>query len=181
MVVELASSSAEHVAHLYDRDDLLVQALVDFTNEGLRRGQPVVLLATGDHWNAVEQRLRAQDMQVGRLLQRRDIIVIDAEEALRQIAVGGTFDRERFATLLRSVIDPARGLHRVFGGLVSLLAARGRLDKAIEIETLADELVSQGQATVLCGYHQHHLGTAPRAVDRIAACHRRTVLLAAGA
>jgi two-component system cell cycle response regulator DivK len=149
----------EHTVRFYSRDDEVCDAVADFTRGGLAAGARVVLLATASHWNDVQPRLIAAGINVAASIDRGEIVVYDADDELRQISVDGDVSlrlfRERLAALCAAINAP----FHLYGELVNLLAARGDLHVATEIEAAGHELAHLG-ATVLCTYDLRHLEAA---------------------
>ena len=168
---------AQHLVAFYQDPEALSLALTGSILAGIRSGEQIVLVVTRPHWASVEARLRAEEVQVGRLLQRRQIVVVDAEELLAQVAADGLLDLDRLEALFESLLDPALAPHRVFGELVSLLAARGHLEEALKVEKLGTALASRVTVTMACAYDLAHLRHDPEAIDAVAACHERAVSL----
>lgn len=166
---------AQHLVAFYQDPEALCLALTGSVLAGIRSGEQIVLIVTRPHWTSVEARLRVQQVQVGRLLQRRQIVVVDAEEVLAQVTADGPLDLDRLQALLESLLDPALAPHRVFGELVSLLAARGHFEEALKVEKLGMALASRATVTVACAYDLAHLRHDPEAIDAVAACHERAV------
>ncbi len=147
--------------------------------EGLRKGERVVLLTTAQHWSDVQAGLRASEAAVEGLLPDREIVFLDAEDVLEDITVDGVIEPDRFRAKLQSLTADA-GPFRIFGEVVSLVAARGGLDMALRLEELGRVLTRDGQTAVLCAYHLNHIDTARESVRRIAEHHDRTTGLTPG-
>jgi KaiC/GvpD/RAD55 family RecA-like ATPase len=169
----------EHVVTFYEHDEALCRAVVEFVSEGLTKGERVVLVTTAHHWSAVHAALRASEAAVEDLVSNRQIVFVDAEDVLQDITVDGVIDPDRFRAKLQSVTADA-GPFRIFGEVVSLVAARGGLDMALRLEELGRALTRQGQTAVLCAYHLNHIDTMRETVRRIAEHHDRTTDLTSG-
>jgi hypothetical protein len=179
MALSNRARTHEHVVTFYEHDEALCRAVVEFVLEGLRKGERVVLLTTARHWSAVHAALHASDAAVEDLVSGRQIIFIDAEDVLQDITVDGVIEPNRFRTKLQSATADA-GPFRIFGEVVSLVAARGGLDMALRLEELGGVLTREGQAAVLCAYHLNHIDTVRESVRRIAEHHDRTTDLTLG-
>ena len=138
-----------------------------------------MLLTTAPHWSAVQAGLRASNAAVEDLVPDRQIVFIDAEDVLDDITVDGVIEPDRFRAKLQSVTADV-GPFRIFGEVVSLVAARGGLDMALRLEELGRVLTRDGQTAVLCEYHLNHIDTAGESVRRIAEHHDRTADLTLG-
>ena len=156
-----SSASPEHRVAFFDQDDVLCHAAADFVAEGVNRHERVLVLVTADHWATI-----------GALLGHvsPDVTFIDADEILRQIVVDGTVDTQRFGALMLEALAAQARPCRVFGELVSLLAARGLMHTTIAIEEYGHVVAQESGGHVLCAYDLRHLDSAG---DRqsITACH----------
>jgi CheY-like chemotaxis protein len=161
-----------HSVLFYERDDILVDALTAFAAEGLDAGERVIAIATPQHIASLVSALGSRPEPHP---PQNNLVLLYAADTLRRIAPDGDFEPQRLFDWLGPMVDA--GPCRVFGEMVSLLAERGRLDAAFEVEAAGDELAHQKHARVLCGYDLRHLAGAPLddAVARIAAGHGTVV------
>jgi hypothetical protein len=119
--------------------------------------------------------LDAQGIALTRAAAEGRLLFLDADEVLDGLTVEGKVSVDDFRTALRRFID-SRMKQRIYGELVSLLAARGDVAGAVSIEALGHELAHGLHIPVLCGYHTG--GDSPLSVDaigRIEAVHDRSV------
>ncbi len=164
--------AGEHVVHFY-RDDLdLCSAVTRFILEGVERRERSIVLVTEMHWRAICESLK----QSGHESATRQVTFVDADATLRDIMVDGVPNTQRFAEAVQQVIADAHPHRvRIFGELVTLLAQRGALDAALEIERVGHQLTASTGCQVLCAYDLYHLDTAGEDVQRVAAAHHRAV------
>lgn len=164
--------AGEHVVHFY-RDDLdLCAAVTRFILQGVDRGERSIVLATETHWRAICESLK----QSGHEPATREVTFVDADAMLRDIVVDGVPNTRRFAEAVQQFIDGAHPQRvRIFGELVTLLAERGLLDAALEIELVGHQLTASTGCEILCGYDLCHLNTAGDDVQRVAGAHHRAV------
>ncbi|HTL44394.1 MAG TPA: MEDS domain-containing protein [Vicinamibacterales bacterium] len=144
---------SRHAVTLFDSDASRAAAIATFVLEALVADEPVAVLATGAHWEAVVRAAGEGAALISQRLTDGRLAFLDAEVLLYDISRGGVPDRELFrraiGQLQRSL--PA-GRVRVYGELVDLLAARGDLDAALRLEQLWNELLDREPITLLCGY-----------------------------
>src|SRR6185503_19025359 len=166
--------SAHHVAGLYRTDDFLAGRVASFITEGLTSGEQVIVLATASHWAAISERLAETGLAFRRAVTEGQLMLLDATEVLDGLTVDGHVSVDGFRAALTRFIVPATR-QRVYGELVSLLAARGDLQTALAIEAVGHELAHILRIPLLCGYH---LGgeqpLMPEAIRSIEAAHDRT-------
>jgi hypothetical protein len=156
---------AEHVVALYHSDDFVEGRVASFIAEGLTLGERVVVLCTKSHWSAVASRLESGAVDLARAASDRRLVFIDAEEVLDRIADRGTVPADTLNDILRPLMTPTTKT-RVYGELVSLLAARGEIDAALAVERLGQQLAHTGGVQVMCGYHVN--GARPLTASEIA-------------
>jgi len=120
--------ACEHLVQFYDDDPALIDSLEGFVAGGLLTGESVIVLATREHREALEARLKSRGYDVPYLQARDQYIAMDAEATLGTFMVDGWPDDVRFHSMLRPLLARARSKgHRVraFGEMVALLLARG--------------------------------------------------------
>jgi hypothetical protein len=170
----LAPRQSVHVAGFYQTDSFLAERVAAFISEGLTAGERVIVLVTASHWTDVSARLNQTGLAFRRAVTEGRLVVLDATDVLEGLTVEGRVNVEAFRAAMGRFIAP--GVRpRIYGELVSLLAARGDVDSAIAIESIGHELAHTFDIPVLCGYHvggDHPL--APEAMSRIAAAHDRS-------
>jgi hypothetical protein len=118
--------------------------------------------------------LNESGLEFRRAVTEGRLLLLDANEVLDGLTVEGRVSVEGFRAALARFIAPGVR-QRIYGELVSLLAARGDLDTAMAIESVGHELAHTLRMPVLCGYHaggDHPL--TREAIRRIAAVHDRS-------
>lgn len=148
-------SPCEHILQLYEDDEVFFDALTKFVAEGLLAEEAVIVLATGEHLNVLEQRLAAKciDIQTARL--RNQFIVRDADEVLSKLLVNNWPDREVFMEMVTELLTLARGSGRrvrAFGELVAVMWARGLNGATVNLEHLWHELIEKEGFPLFCAY-----------------------------
>jgi hypothetical protein len=175
-----APAARRHLAQLYTEDEMLVRVVGDFVTAGLGQGDGILLIAKADHRTALARHLEDHGFTLGLLARRRQLILLDANEALPMLCVGGVPDRTRFQGLIGGAVRACRraGFQRIraFGEVVDLLL-RQSLDAALHLEALWNELVATRGLTLLCGYRIDAFD--PRAyhgiLQRVCAAHSHLV------
>jgi CheY-like chemotaxis protein len=166
--------TAEHLVLFYEHDDECLGKATAFVREGRSRGERVLLLTSPDRWRLVRERLAGDGHDVDGAVRTREIVVVDAATLAERVTGADHVDRGLARELLRHAAGDTGRPFRVFGDLVSLLAARGRIDAAIEFEALGHELAHEAGSPVLCAYDLRHLD-AGAGVSRIREVHDRVV------
>src|SRR5262245_4452514 len=99
-------SPSRHQVQFYDSDAYLTRVVADFLAPGLRTGEGGVVIATGPHREALLKELASRRLDVQRALRSGRLALLDAEDVLQELMVGGQPDWHRF---LRVVGDTIRG------------------------------------------------------------------------
>src|SRR4030095_15296787 len=82
----------------------------------------------------------------------------DAQTALDRFIIGDRPDAKRFDETIGAAVRRicALGRPRIYGEMVDILAGRGLLDAAYELEILWNELAARESFHLLCGYTSAH-------------------------
>ena len=140
---------------VYSGDSDLLGDLTRFVTEGLSRDDVVVLLATGDHRDGLEEALHlvGADVDTARLAGRYHSL--DAAEMLASFMADGSPDpvafEERVGGLIRR-LGASGGVVRAFGEMVAILWEGGDVAAAIEVEALWNALSAKLDFLLYCGY-----------------------------
>ena len=148
---------AGHDAHFYRSEESLVKSVVDFLADGIRVGQPIIVIATPEHRRAFIDSLRARNLDPDALFAGRLAIWLDARETLNSFIDGGMPNRELFMATVGSVFERLLDKRhylvvRAFGEMVDLLWKDGNIDGAILLEKHWNELALRYKYSLLCGY-----------------------------
>ncbi len=154
------AGAVRHVASFYPTDVKLVVDLARFVGEGLRRGEPAVLIATPRHLDGLIHALDADGLPVAALLRDRMITTLDAADTLSELLVGGVPDHERFHSVIAPVLAAAAGRGprvRAFGEMVDLLWQAGDISGTLALEGLWNEALSDDRLVLWCAYRASSL------------------------
>jgi hypothetical protein len=141
-------------------DDLAIsQELVRFVEDGLALGESVVVVANRLHRASIAA-WRADHPPIG---DSDFLLVSDAAETLETFMVAGSPDPALFEETVGALVEhAARGGRavRVFGEMVAVLWAAGNVTGALALETLWNDMASNQQFFLLCGYPEALLAEA---------------------
>lgn len=151
----VSETSGNHLVQFYDGEPAsLVANVAAFLDEGLERGDSIVVIATPEHGDAFVSALgssRSRDVRARRL------VLLDAAATLEQIMTNGHPDWRRFEAVVGGTIrglqraKPGAGL-RAYGEMVGLLWAAGRIDAAVQLEKFWNVLLGGNEFTLFCAY-----------------------------
>jgi PAS domain S-box-containing protein len=149
----------EHVAYFYQASDSLLEALCDFIGRALGAGNAAIIIATKVHLEGLEHRLGARGLDTHKASQQGRYLALDASETLAKIMLEGMPDASRFAEIVggaiaqtRASVKAARPEIAAFGEMVSLLWTEGKIDAAIRLEQLWNELANKHSFSLRCAY-----------------------------
>jgi hypothetical protein len=143
-----------------DRSSLAV-TVARFLSEGLRVGQPAIIVATPDHAAAILSELETLNLDVSKLRETAELQVFDAARVLSSFMIGSQPDALMFKSNVGDMIDRLCANRdpcpiRVYGEMVDLLWRDGNSDAAIRLEILWNQLASAYDFSLLCGYAAWH-------------------------
>ena len=106
---------------------------------------------------AIEESLATHQLDVRRLKQFGDLIVLDARETLETIMADGMPHASLFRHVLGTTFAELARIHpkrtvRAYGEMVNVLWKDGLTAAAIRLETLWNDLAKSHDFKLLCGY-----------------------------
>jgi hypothetical protein len=113
------------------------------------------VVATESHRNGLLQGLQARGVDTAAAAQQEHFLLLDAAEALSEFMENAGPSRERFLSTVAPLIRCAEIKHKrveLFGEMVALLCADGRMKAAIELEQLWNELAQTHSFRLRCAY-----------------------------
>jgi anti-sigma regulatory factor (Ser/Thr protein kinase) len=181
----VALSPGDHVVHVYQDDADLAGTVVAELAPALAAGEPIIVIAVGDHRRSFGEALAARGMAMDAAEAAGLLVWRDAEQVAAALLSDGGIDRPGFeasiAALVRRVAADHAALH-VYGEIVGVLWRLGEVVAAIELEQLWTGLMADVPTmSLLCGYaadvvagpdsvdgyveicasHHHVIGAAP--------------------
>ena len=118
----------EHILHIYKDEENFLDMLAGFVGGGINAGDCVMVIATPEHLQKLEKRLRDHVVGVELLRSGELYIPVDAVELVSRIMVNGWPDSKSFLEILSRYVARANQLGRkirAFGEVVALLCAEG--------------------------------------------------------
>src|SRR5579885_533156 len=148
-----------HFVQFYETDEFLLNTLSNFIGAGLGSGEPCIVIATKAHREDLEERLKANELDLAAARAHSTYISLDAEETLAKFMEQDSLVPERFYEVIGQVLAQAsmgQKQLRIFGEMVELLWARGQQSTAIQLEALWNELHNTYPSfSLLCAYPMH--------------------------
>ncbi|MGH7852589.1 MAG: MEDS domain-containing protein [Candidatus Binatia bacterium] len=146
---------SEHCVQIYDDDNVFMDTLEGFTNDGLVSGDGVIAIATPSHLEALETRLSLSGLDVNAARAQDRYIPLEAEQVLERFMVKQWPDNDLFRSVATELVARARGNGRrvrVFGEMVALLWARGDQAETVQLEHLWQGLCRTESFALFCAY-----------------------------
>jgi MEDS: MEthanogen/methylotroph, DcmR Sensory domain len=172
-----------HFVDFFAEDDKLVAAATNFLKEGFARGASCIAILTTDHFDQVSGSLAAHGMDVQQLIDEYRLVALDTSETLETLWTEERLDicafNRKFSELIRLMSAGGREVY-IIGEMVDLLAARGRLDLAMQVEDLCNDLSRQHVFRMYCLYCENSLRDFPADASRRTICATHSGSLLAG-
>jgi len=159
---DLLSSDDERHSHsvqLYSEDASLVDALGDFVDAALDRGEAAVVLATPQHRRELTRELITRGVDISTATQQGRFVALDAAQTLSLVLLEGRPDPARFASCIGDVLARARmatgnplSTVSIFGEIVGMLWTAGKFEAALQLEQLWNELSATQSFHLRCAY-----------------------------
>ncbi len=150
---------SRHELQIYPNDDSLLEGFAKFIAGGLSAGNAVVVLATETHRRGLFQKLQTQGFDLDAIIRSGSYISIDVFETLSSFIPYDQPDPARLENMVSRLIETASktptGSTRsvtACGECAPLLWTQGKLDAALRVEELWDEVSHKYGLNSLCGY-----------------------------
>jgi len=146
-----------HDVQFYRTDEYLIESVVRFLSDGIRAGQPIIVIATEQHRRAFVEGLQKRGLDPDKLYTGQLSVWLDARETLNAFMESSTPNRELFYATVGSVFERLVEKRyylvvRAYGEMVDLLYKDGNPEGAILLEELWNELANRYKYSLLCGY-----------------------------
>jgi len=156
-----STPSHYHAVRFYDSDRSLARIVADFLAEGVRTGNPGIVVATPIQRAGIIRELMSGSLDVVELERSRELLFLDARETLATFMRDGKPDPNRFRDRMCEVLQTVcRGRAdctvRIFGQMVDVLWQERETDAAIRLEILWNHLARTKAFSLLCGYSMGH-------------------------
>jgi len=177
-------SQGDHVAYFYKESDSLLEALSSFIGSALGAGNAAVVIATKMHREGLLHRLTARGLDMPKATNEGRYLELDAAELLSKLMVEGMPDSGRFEAIVGGAIDrtkarakTARPEIAAFGEMVSLLWTEGKVEAAIRLEQLWNELATKLAFSLRCAYPVSHFNGEKNSQPLMRVCAEHTAIV----
>jgi DNA-binding NarL/FixJ family response regulator len=159
LVLRESKMAHSHEVQFYPDDAAFLFGLTCFVEAALKARNPVIVVATESHRKSLLQRLLASGAEVAAAVEEGLYLPLDVDEALPTFMVNDMPDPVQFlkvmGDLLSSATKAAKAKHpriAACGEFSPTLWAQGKVDAAIQVEQLTDEIARTRNVDILCGY-----------------------------
>lgn len=146
----------ERVLHIYDDEAPFIDSLASFVGTGINAGESAILILTPAHRLNLELKLRDHAVHLDTLSEDNRYIAREAAFALDRIMEGGQLDLSKFSSMMKSLLEEARGRDgrrvRIYDEMVVLLRQSGRYEEVHALEKIWSECSARENFTLLCAY-----------------------------
>lgn len=169
---------SEHVVHFYEQEDVLLNSLETFVLHGLMAGEGVVLIALPGHRTAVEFRLAAHGLNLGKLITNGQLVLMDAATTLSSFMRDGMPDEFLFEEKIGSLFKRVRERYptvRAFGEMVGILWEQDQRAATIRLEEFWQAYCRREGLMLYCAYRRAAFAAEPASMGRISAQHTSVI------
>lgn len=154
---------------LFDSSKSLADTVAKFLIGGLERNESALVVATPEHRELLSRRLEQAGWNVHKLIAANRLMVCDAVQTLDKFMRKDTPSPIAFDEVVGTVVQQLSHGKRlwIYGEMVDVLAARGNLRAAQQLEEMWNLLGQRECFTLFCGYASGHFGD-PRAAKALA-------------
>jgi signal transduction histidine kinase len=155
------SRPKDHIVQFYEGEDFLCKVAGDYLECGLRGGEALLVVATGEHCRAFERELAQRGIDVDLERQERRLVLLDADEALAKVCLNGAPEWDLFERELGGLMDASArvcrsGRVRAYAEMVDLLWREGLTGAALALEGMWNRLSRMHSFSLLCAYSLAH-------------------------
>jgi hypothetical protein len=176
------SVCCNHSVFFYVNQSEFPDALHQFFAAAVQSGNPMVLIMTPEHRELFNDCVLKKYIDPRTMASVRLLTELDARETLEKFVQHGKVNARRFREVIGGALNAVQEFHTgkltwAYGEMVDLLAKDGLRDQAITLENLWNDLATEMNFSLLCGYE---LDPADHTVNPefiLSACHAHTHVL----
>ncbi|HXW38919.1 MAG TPA: ATP-binding protein [Acidimicrobiales bacterium] len=169
-----------HLVDFFADDEALIVRVACHLERGLVEGGTAIAICTPGHRRALGRALAATGWNVEAAELSGSLVLLDARQTLAALTVDGHPDAAAYEAtlghLVRARSVPVRPC-RMFDEMVTVLWADGRVNEAIELEELWNNLLAETSADLYCAYSSELLGDCAHAADVARVCQLHSSVL----
>jgi DNA-binding NarL/FixJ family response regulator len=148
-----------HEVAFYSDHAAFVVGFTRFIEAALEAGNAVIVVVTKSHQKSLLQRLQERGVNIAAAIEEGRYLHLDVVETLSTFMVSDLPDSVRFFGAVSDLIAPAaraaageKSGVAICGECASILWAQGKADAAFQVEQLCNQLATQYEMNILCGF-----------------------------
>jgi len=157
-----AGRAGTHEVAFYSDEASYLDDAAECIGAALKAGNAAAIVATQAHRDSLRARLQADGLNMDSVIEQGRYVAMDAETALTTFMANGLPDSARFLQCFADVIESLAAVAKtkngeearvtIFGEGVQLLWAQGKIEGAIQVEKLCNQLICTHNADIICAY-----------------------------
>ena len=151
----VVESLRKHEVQFYSDDEACLSDFTAFIRTALEAGKAAIAVVTDSRRAGLLHELQRHGIDTAAAAEQGQLILLDVAHALAQFMGDAGPDRERFFSTVEPLILRAAARHKelvVFGEAVGILSLAGKVEAAIELEVLWNELARKHFFHLFCAY-----------------------------
>jgi hypothetical protein len=169
----------DHLVQFYDSDTVFLNTLEGFAGCGLLSGDNVIIIATKEHLDSLNERLRSQGFDLDVLIKTDRYFPLDAADALSKFMINNWPDEALFEEYISQLVTRASKdgrKVRAFGEMVAVLWQQGHNGATVKLEHLWCRLHDRKQFSLYCAYPKNGFTqSAGDSMDTICTAHSKII------
>ncbi len=168
-------ADGEHAVHYYTNDESLARMVGYFAGSGLAHGEAAIIIPQREHRQLFEDAISAASGKLAsEWVREKQLVMVDAEDALSRFIVDGELNWERFHSEIGGIVESFAGRKlRAYGEMVNLLWHWGKRRAALDLEGYWNRLLAGRNFSLLCAYRVDPLSADiyDEEFQRVCHCH----------
>jgi hypothetical protein len=169
----------DHVVQIYENNKVFMDSLEGFVGSGFLAGDSVIIIATEEHLELLEERLKNQGFDLAALIADDLYIPLEVQDSLSKFFIKEWPDEKLFNTFVEGVIERAQKNNRTvraFGEMVACLWERGYHGATVQLENLWNHLQKKEAFTLFCAYPRiGFTQNATQSIETICCAHTKVI------
>jgi hypothetical protein len=148
-------AAGDHVVQFYESDEELIERTGRHLAGAIRSGAVAIVIASPAHARGFETWISVAGIDLAAAVAETRYVALDARTTLQRFRVNGKPDARLFERVVGDVVRSAAATGRqvcAYGEMVALLWDEGRVNAAIELESLWNDLSARVPFSLFCSY-----------------------------
>lgn len=172
-------STREHVVQIYENERVILDSLEGFAGTGFLSGNSVVIIASDEHINALDMRLRMHGFDLEQMRRTGEYVTRDVKSSLAAFLRNDLPDERLFMKFANDLLSQAKNhsLHvRAFGEMVSELMKLGNVEATKRLEELWSRVCEKENICLFCAYPEANFANGNHVhVEHICSLHTKRI------